>query len=1577
MALDLSALTPAQQIAAIYIGYYDRAADPFGNDFWEAALANPSLSLNDIADDFATQAETLGIYPFLGDPTPEEAAAFVTEVYLNLFNREPDAEGLEFWRDALVDAIAGGVEVTPGTIVLAIIEGAQDVEGGTQDLTTILNKIEVSTEWTDAADAAGLNTESGYGDDPAAQASAKSIIEGVTDDGATVIAAKSTIADFFEPIGTPGETLSFTSGTDNLVGTDDDDMFEGYLQQNPFAGGVSNGLSSADRADGGAGNDKLYAELVSEFVGGVPGAENIDVQPRIQNIETLEFEARDIAQNAPLGFDIQDLAGNLLNDLGFAGLPGGIPIVGGVASEQLVANILDGWQRDIVVDAKNITGHDFLGSTFSDGDLMIENVTTLTAPGGAARNTSAITIGMDHTDNANSDGDASDLTVYFDEDYLISGQQAEGKIFYFLLDEDAELAGNPNRLNNIDVDGIRFTIDTGNGPVDVTIESPLANIGLTHQGFVNALQDPLQALIADGTLPAGTTLSLDPTVTDTTFIDDGSESAPIPAIVLTSGDGSEVIATGFSRIEDEIGEYDVYGRFTSQNEVADEPVSINIDLYKAGRGGEGGNLVIGGKDQSEVGNGIEVFHVNVKGDGPDAIVDQPSNIGTLTSTNNALREIYIKTDAMDAVKDSVASLTIRDGFNELYDGDSAIGAESGDLQLVNADAFLGDLALGTDQDVINLDMLTAQGGGDVWFYGTLNGVETDQAYSYTTGGGNDVVDLELDGDALDYNGSSVNVATGAGDDDINIDFQPDQPEDGNNQQLNQAILDNVQVDAGAGNDVVNVDGIGNAIINGGAGKDIIYTDGNSSSNAIWAVNFDNARADATLGGLGGSAADDLPGVQTSLAYVGGATVTVTLSGAGIRDLADGGGVMAFDDAEIGDDGYEASFTIGSLLNGRTHYGTQADVNAAIKAAIEGDDVLNALLTVVEGANNTLAIVSKTSGDFQPTDLRIDIAHRDATSDAIATSVLSEARTVFQDSSLTLNDLWGTTTFTTAAPGIYQAGAPAGEAGDLTSSVTANTWFDGLSVDGDVVSMNDNLHTAGTPSTAESDNVINGGSDDDIIVLSTDAVSGGTITYTPGGNNSMINGASNETIVMTGTFGNDTVMNFTTATPQAQTGFTELEVRVAELLDNTDGGVETVVTPGTPETFDLDVFAVPTVATSYTVAFGGVTAIIPAGADTDGVADAIAAAFATTNASGFTAVNNGGGVIRFTADDSGNVDPDVTVFDNFESTFSFETLAFIVDNVDGTDDVVAISEEVLVVEYFGTPSDLSVDDVISVTLNGTFGTVVIDVDSSDGLVPDMSAADLATLVRTVVVGKSGGTITATQLGGVVTYTAVDGSAGGDQDIDFTLDHFVTGSFPLADTVAQGLDFLDFGNYLTSLENSSVNSPAGPDSDVSNTLIDVTLDYNENNTLGGTGDGAANAEVEANEVAVVRMANVAGDTFDGLSAADVAALFNSSAAAADYGNLTAAGFDVIDNQSDNAVIDGDGKAIFMVEDGANLGHYKVFELSWDASAADGSEGVTASQIGSLDFGTSLTDLGDVNLVGSDDYAMLNDIGILNFV
>jgi hypothetical protein len=1019
-------------------------------------------------------------------------------------------------------------------------------------------------------------------------------------------------------------------------------------------------------------------------------------------------------------------------------------------------------------------------------------------------------------------------------------------------------------------------------------------------------------------------------------------------------------------------------------------IEVDIDLHKVGRGGEGGDLVVGGKSQSEDGKGIHVFNVDVLGAGeedPNGEPSKPSNLGTLTSTNGDLQTINIETHADFVDGDTHASLTIRDGFNHV----GATG-ETGDLMMVNANDFLGDLTLGTGQPIINLDMLTALGGGDVTFVGLLDGNEEDQDYVYVTGSGEDVVSVTVDGDALDFANSGLEIKTGGNDDTINVDLAITVGDASNdqNEQLNQAILDNVDIDGEGGNDTINVDGVGNANIDGSAGDDIIYTDGDpqlgwdetgdlvdgppftSSTDtdyAVWAFNFDNERADAQT--LSTIAPDELPGVQESLAYLDGAKVTVTLSGAGTGLAADGGGVMALPTAGAvqRDDGYEASFTIRDILGDNEYFGTQRDVNEAVIKAIEDDAVLNALLSVEVAANNTLVIASKTSGDFEPEDLRIDIQHGSANSSSYANDVLDEARELFNDSSLTLTDLWGGTSFSSARD--YQTdGSAPGVVFD--SSADTNAWYDGLSVRGDDNSADDNLHTDGGASASETDNVINGGNDNDIIVLSTDAVGGSATDYTDDAdmigdnNNAMINGASNETVVMEGdNFGNDHVMNFSTAVAMETTEDSPITQTIGEITKEVEGE------EGAPAQDVVALVIDPALLrpTTFTLSFDGTDVEIPGGSTEEEVVDLILGAFGTETDNGFTAQidPSDDGIVHFVNDDQALLNT-ITGGDFVPSPV--EPAVSIVNIPEG-DPTPACFEVTFEDEMLG-----NLDTDATITILGEDITVNVDDE----------AADIATAVETAFSSDPDWTVTATD--GVVTFESTAADGGSLPDFDDT-DEF---EFELAgveevvvENIAPGLDFLDFTDYLTSQVDSSSNPP-GSDSTDSNVMIPVTLDYNEDNTLGGTGDGSADVDVEANEVGVVTMAGDSADSesWNGLSASDVANLFNNGGSFtgfggdSSYGNLDAADFDVATYQtSDQEALVGDAKAIFMVENAGNDGDYKVFELTWDGDNSSGADNtVSVEAIGQLDFGTSLTGLDDVNLVGSDDYGQLVADGILNY-
>ncbi len=192
-------LNVEEQLAAIYVGYFGRAADQGGRNFWvseyETALQTRSVGtvLEDISESFRLDTEAQTLFPFLdpenaGSASQAEIEAFVDQVYENLFNRDPSAGGLAFWAGEIQARLNQGVNI--GDIIIDIISGAQDgaqvdIDGdGTletvNDATTILNKARISDAHADSRP----NYDAGF---------ATSIVGSVGFESSTVDAALSQI----------------------------------------------------------------------------------------------------------------------------------------------------------------------------------------------------------------------------------------------------------------------------------------------------------------------------------------------------------------------------------------------------------------------------------------------------------------------------------------------------------------------------------------------------------------------------------------------------------------------------------------------------------------------------------------------------------------------------------------------------------------------------------------------------------------------------------------------------------------------------------------------------------------------------------------------------------------------------------------------------------------------------------------------------------------------------------------------------------------------------------------------------------------------------------------------------------------------------------------------------------------------------------------------------------------------------------------------------------------------------------------------------------------------------------------
>lgn len=149
MALNLD--TVREAVAALYVGYFGRAAEPDGFDYWVQKIASGENTWEDAAKSFSVQPETTAQYAYLADPLNNNPDAFIDHVYLNLFNRFPDAEGRAFWNAELTSR--QGDPQAIGQFILDIVSGANIASG---DAATVQNKVAAGLYLTDALKAEGI-----------------------------------------------------------------------------------------------------------------------------------------------------------------------------------------------------------------------------------------------------------------------------------------------------------------------------------------------------------------------------------------------------------------------------------------------------------------------------------------------------------------------------------------------------------------------------------------------------------------------------------------------------------------------------------------------------------------------------------------------------------------------------------------------------------------------------------------------------------------------------------------------------------------------------------------------------------------------------------------------------------------------------------------------------------------------------------------------------------------------------------------------------------------------------------------------------------------------------------------------------------------------------------------------------------------------------------------------------------------------------------------------------------------------------------------------------------------------------
>lgn len=1113
MAIDLSTLTARQALTAIYIGYYDRAADPAGLAFWEDVVDADGFNLVSITTLFASASETQALFPFFADPSSTTPSAFITQLYQNLFNRDPDAEGLAFWTEQLQNAV-DGVEgaLTVGQIITSIIEGAQG-----DDATIIMNKITVALDWTDSGNAVGTVFDL----DGVTGASARSIIDNVDETEASVVTAKAVTDAFFAPGGggtpvVPGETIILSSDAvrDNLTGTEGNDTFEAYNTDTALE------LNDGDRMDGGSGNDTLVLHNSAQFVPAIAA--------RTTSVETV------VVTNQTNDRD-SDADNN----------------VGGYGFDDTV-------EVDVELDAGQMSGVTRWEDFDSRADLVIEDARDQDDTDGTF--TGDITVAMVSTDPGN-----VDYAVYFDQPVNVS--QNFGVLELRVLDQEAAeglpapSASSTGYLTESSLISFAFQFD--GQPITVTLADELGvtyGPNVSFQDLLDQVENATQQALVDAGVTAnlGFTAALGAPVS----VGVGSQftlplvlTFDVPADTITASSNDVIVLGRDSGNNGATPSTDTFGALSAARTTTEELIRLNVELDDVGKGSMGGDALFGamstgrqnGDDGTSDSIGIQQFDIEV---------DRSSQLQTINSTNNALEVVNITNGENDgpnntttAADEMIGDLVVR---GQAYpDGDiSTDGPMPGavpqhnafglsDVRVINAAAMVGrvDITAELTEEIVE-KYLDLQDSAD-------NGNADDVTFNYDLGTNNDEFLLQMSADALNSAGTGsredfvLDIDGNAGNDVIttniggsSVDNAPIFPglvigaatggavklidEQGQDYYVLNSTNDedwyentvfngaaSFSVDGGAGNDVIWTHGWGNFDIADGAGMDVVYTDNsgvvsltNVATNidrnlteheqidyvagSVWVFNGeDNAGA---ISGTGGNFAE-LSGVTNDTFTIAtGGTATVFSSGTATIRVAFEGLSAAAAEAYVADatvnlaaGNYDAVTTSGTF--GDVSIDEQT-MNQAIKEAINSNAVLSQVLEAVDGPGNSLVVYSKVDGAVLDADT-LNVTVNNVTVNNVALTVAN------------------TNTAYTAEG--YENFAVAGGRGD---------------------------------SVAESDNTITAAGDNqsDVYVLSTNDANGNT---QPGVNTgtlalSELNGASNETIKFMSNFGVDTVFNFDAA-----------------------------------------------------------------------------------------------------------------------------------------------------------------------------------------------------------------------------------------------------------------------------------------------------------------------------------------------------------------------------------------------------------------------------------------------------------------
>ncbi|ADR34437.1 hypothetical protein Sulku_1776 [Sulfuricurvum kujiense DSM 16994] len=240
-------------VTKLYVATFNRAPDSAGLDYW---VYSSGLTLEQIAQSFFDQSETQSAYP-----AGTSNSTFVNTIYNNLFNRDAEPAGLQYW----VGELDAG-RVSRDTAILAFIGGALG-----DDATILTNKQTVGLSFynNNLNDTTlARSVMSGIDATTASVTSALNMISqnsgngNATDISLVSITADGTIGDsssLSSSISSDGRYITFESYATNLINGDTNAKEDIFLKDTQT--GTVSLISSS--SSGTIGNDASVSPVIS------------------------------------------------------------------------------------------------------------------------------------------------------------------------------------------------------------------------------------------------------------------------------------------------------------------------------------------------------------------------------------------------------------------------------------------------------------------------------------------------------------------------------------------------------------------------------------------------------------------------------------------------------------------------------------------------------------------------------------------------------------------------------------------------------------------------------------------------------------------------------------------------------------------------------------------------------------------------------------------------------------------------------------------------------------------------------------------------------------------------------------------------------------------------------------------------------------------------------------------------------------------------------------------------------------------------------------------------------------------